>query len=225
MNRLIALCLVLAAAAPAAAHEVGFSLDLGLPAGEFGDNVDNPGFGLSGRYAHGVGGGVSLGVGLDYLIYGRDSRWVDVPLIDDVEVVTSNNIAGGYLLGRWTPVTGAVELYAEARYGLRYLWTESHIEDGDWDEDGGLAREVNESDLTSFTALGGGVRFRLSEADPDVGDPALFLDITVTAFRGGDARYLTDGGIDVDHLGRVLVRASESDTDLVRVEAGITLLF
>ncbi len=214
-----------AAATPAAAqHEAGIRLELAAPAGEFGDTVDDPGFGIIAHYAYAMNPRFSLGLGADYVIYGSETRRETLPLVDDFEIETSNNIAGFFLLGQFNLVAhGAVVPYLEGRFGGQYLWTESKLVDADWWDDDDVAEKVNFDDFTLQYGFGGGLKFKVSEGDGK-DKPTVFIDAKAMFHQGGEAEYLTEGSITVEGT-TTIFRPSESATDLTRFELGAVLTF
>ena len=210
---------------PAAAqHEAGIRLELAAPTGDFGDAVEDPGFGIIAHYAYAVNSRFSLGLGADYVIYGSESRTESLPLVRDFEVETSNNIAGFYLLGQLNLATGgSVIPYLEGRFGGHYLWTESKLKNAEWWDDDDVAETVNFDDFALQYGAGGGLKFRVSEGDGK-DKPSIFVDAKVMLTRGGEAEYLTEGSITIDGNDTIF-RPSESRTDLTRFELGVVLGF
>ena len=148
---------------------------------------------------------------------------MSLPLVDDFDIQTSNNIADAFLLARFDLIEGPVVPYLEGRFGFRYLWTESSIEDDDfWDDDDDTARQVNDDDMTSLYSWGGGLRIHLGGGGPELREIA--LDLRVMNSAGGEARYLTEGSISVSG-DRVLMRPSETETDLTLYSVGVAFLF
>ncbi|MBU2501192.1 outer membrane beta-barrel protein [bacterium] len=213
-----------AAATANAQHEAGIRLELAAPTGEFGDTVDDPGFGIIAHYAYAMNSRLSLGLGADYVIYGSETRRETLPLVDDFEIETSNNIAGFFLLGQFNLVAhGGVVPYLEGRFGGQYLWTESKLVDADWWDDDDVAEQVNFDDFTLQYGIGGGLKFRVSEGNGK-DKPTVFIDAKVMFGQGGEAEYLTEGSIIVDGS-TTIFRPSKSQTDLTRFELGAVLTF
>ena len=92
--------------------------------------------------------------------------------MEDFDLTTTNNLAGGFLFAQWRPLTGAVQPYAEVRVGINYLWTESKLEDQDWWDGDEVGRKTNYDDFATFCGGGGGLLIRLSEGDRDRRSPA-----------------------------------------------------
>ena len=225
--RLLPLVLILAGilcVSPVAAqHQVGLHFDVGVPAGEFADNAEDPGFGGSLHYAYAANSRLSFGMGSHFLIYGSESRTMSLPLVQDFEVKTSNNIAGIFLLSQFNLMTGPVTPYLEGRFGGQYLWTESKLVDVDWFEDDDIAAEVNYDDFALQYGIGGGFRIRISDGGGR-GDPSVMIDVKFMFMNGGEAEYLTEGDIDIV-ADNAILRPSETETDLTHFELGVVLEF
>lgn len=221
---ILVLALVLsAAAAGAVEQEGGIRFIVGDAAGAFGDVVESTAYGIELTYGLKASPQLVLGVGADAMIYGSESRDYELPLVDDFEVETDNNLADFFLYAQWRPLRGAIQPYVEGRAGLTYLWTQSSLDDDDWfDEE--IAQETNHDDLTTFLGAGGGLMFRLSEGNEQEGKPGVLLDVKVHRTWGGTAEYLTEGDIAIVDEEPVF-SVNESETDLVRYQVGVTLTF
>jgi len=221
------LATLLAVARPAAAEdfEGGLRLIVADPTGEFGRAVEDPGFGLIGHLGVRVAPTWTIGIGLHGMMYGSQSTTQHLPLVDDFELTTTNNLAGACFFTRVAPLADAVvQPYAEGSYGFNYLWTESKLEDDEWWSDDEVARKTNFDDFASYWSAGGGLLVRLAKGDAEQKKPGVFLDLGVRHWGGSDAEYLTEGDITVVD-GHPVFAASKSRTDLTSYEAGVTLTF
>jgi len=216
--------LTLATTTVALDQEGGIRFLVAEPTGDFGDAVDDLGFGASLHYGVRPQPSFTVGVGLQAMTYGRESTDHQLPLVDDFELTTTNNLAGGFLFAQWRPLTGSLQPYCEGRLGLNYLWTESHLEDDDWWSDDEVAHETNHDDFAGFWSAGAGLLIRLSGGDPDAKKPGVFLDLKSTYQHGGQAEYLTEGGITLED-DRPVFAVNESRTDLITYELGVVLTF
>jgi len=217
---------LLAAARPAAAleQEGGVRFQLASPTGAFGDQVDDPGLGLALHWGVRPRRSLTVGLGLQAAMYGRETTRQDLPLVDDFELTTTNNLAGGFVFAQWRPLPGAVQPYAEGRLGLEYLWTESKLEDDDWWDHDDIARETNLDDWATSWSAGGGLLVRLSGGDPEAGKPGVLLDFKATYRHGSTAEYLTEGAISIEDDAPVFA-VSESATHAMAYEVGVVLTF
>mgnify|MGYP002725623012 CR=1 FL=1 len=225
MKALIIFALIaLASTAPALEQEGGARLVLGEPDGDFGAAVDGLGFGIDLHYGVRPQPSLTFGVGLHGMIYGSETTTYNMPLVEDFELNTSNNLAGTYLFVQWRPLEGAIQPYVEGRVGVNYLWTESKLQDEDWWDDDEVARETNYDDFATFWGGGGGLLIRLSEGDRASGKPGVFLDWKVSYVNGSEAEYLTEGDIEIVNNVPVY-NVSESETDLMTYQLGVVLTF
>ncbi len=81
------------------------------------------------------------------MIYGSETTTYSLPLVEDFDLTTDNNLAGAFLYAQWRPLSGAVQPYVEGRVGMNYLWTDSKLEDEDWWDDDDVARKTNYDDF------------------------------------------------------------------------------
>jgi len=136
----------------------GGNLFIGVPQGEFKENVDRAGIGgaafvgLAPRtYAY------LLGIEFGFMNYGTEHRRepfsTTVPDVT-VDVETQNNFVTGHLILRLQPNTGLLRPYLEGAVGGNYLFTKTSIENegGDGEE---IASSTNLDDF-AFSYGGGG---------------------------------------------------------------------
>ncbi len=225
MHTLIIAALLLAATgAPALDQEGGVRFLVAEPTGDFGDNVDDNGFGLALHYGLRPSPAVTFGVGLHGMTYGSESTSYRLPLVDEFDLTTTNNLAGGFLFAQWRPLDGMVQPYAEGRVGLNYLWTESKLEDDGWWNDDAVARKTNQDDVATFWTAGGGLLIRLSQGNRSEKRPGVYLDLKATYQHGGKAEYLTEGAVTIVDDEPVF-ETSQSKTELTTYEVGVVLTF
>lgn len=216
--------LVIASQAAALEQEGGARLILGSPSGDFGDAVDNFGFGAELHYGIRPNPSFTLGIGLNGMVYGSESQTYSMPLVEDFELNTSNYMAGSFLFAQYRPLAGPVQPYIEGRVGINYLWTESKLQDEDWWDDDDVARKTNYDDFSSYWGGGGGLLIKLVEGSKDGRSPGVFLDLKATYQNGSKAEYLTEGDITiVDSV--PVYEPSKSKTDLMTFELGVVLTF
>lgn len=216
--------LAVAGTAEALEQEGGLRFVVGAPTGSFGETVEDPGFGFALHYGLRPQPALTFGVGLEFLIYGSETRKFDLPLVEEFDLTTTNNLAGGFLFAQWRPLSGALQPYGEARLGQHYLWTESKLEDEDWWDDNEVARETNYDDFAMFWGLGGGLLIRLNEGSNPRKPLGVFLDLKVAYLQGSEAKYLSEGDITIVNNAPVF-NASQSETDLTTYELGVVLTF
>jgi hypothetical protein len=200
-------------------------LIIGVPVGEFADNVEVAG-GLSGYLDVGLRRGpISLGGEATYLWYGEQTR--DVPLsgIPDlsVHVTTSNEIFLLHGRVRAQRRGGRVRPYADGLAGFIDLVTRTSVDaklscsggsEYPYCSNGGDSM-TNLRDFAPSIGVGGGVMVAFG-APPC----SARLDVSVRYFYGGEARYLTDSFIPfADVPASELARRSR--TDMVAVYIGV----
>jgi hypothetical protein len=199
----------------------GVGAMLGIPIGDFADNVNLTG-GVSGHFDFAFGPSpLSAGAEASYLWYGSETR--DVPLsgIPDltVPVETSNGI---FLLNgriRAQKREGRVRPYVDGLVGFNYLITTTSVH-ADTSCSGGSCDSDDTDSITNLDDLvlsaggGGGVQIGFGSAPHRV-----WLDLSVRYLYGGEAKYLTEGWIAWNQPANQLARRSR--TDMVLVYMGV----
>jgi hypothetical protein len=198
----------------------GLGLALGVPVGDFSENVDIAA-GVTGQFDYGIGGSpFSLGAEGTILFYGSESRHVPLVGFPDlsVKVETSNQMA--FLHGRLRAQRreGRVRPYLDALVGFNYISTttsvvadEVCVDNGSCDDDS----RTDIDDLVLSAGGGAGVTFGFGAAPHTAR-----LDIGVRYLYGGEADYLTEGAI---FRGRepVALEPHRSRTDMVMIYIGV----
>lgn len=208
------------------AQTVGGGLLIGLPQGEFKENVDNAGFGLN---VHGTLWSpskvrpFSVGLNLGYMVYGMTTErrpFSETNPDVSVEVSRTNSIANFHLLFLISPFQGTVRPYLEGLFGGAYISTSTDIKNETTGES--IAASTNFDDLTWSYGGGGGL---LIQVGKDMGDVSrLFLDLKARYILGSEAEYLTKDGVEV-RLGKVKYYPVKSKTDLIQISIGVTAFF
>lgn len=226
------ICLMMLSVTPVLADGVGFQggvgLMLGLPQGEFGDNVDAGG-GIKGHFGVHMGDmPLMFGAELGYLIYGSETRTVPFSLtIPDVmvDVETNNNIFLGHLLLRLQSPQGKIRPYADGLLGFNYLFTKTSVKDrDDHDEDDDIASSTNFDDTAFSYGLGGGLMYQVYASENVNGSSSkIFVDIGARYLIGSKAEYLEEGAIDRNDNGTIKIHPTSSKTDLFTIYLGVTI--
>jgi hypothetical protein len=226
-----ALALVLMLCAQTAHAQVrgqaSVDLTLGVPTGEFGDNIDHPGFGLD--LSGGIGLGpapIQIGLAGTFLIYGIESRSepfsTTIPDVR-VDVETTNSIVMGHLYLRIQPTEGVVQPYAEGLFGFKYLFTSTSIKNRGSGEE--VASSTNFDDIAASYGFGGGLDFRVyNGVREDGGRKVVLVHLGARYLLGGNAEYLKRGSIRREN-GEVTYGVSRSRTDLIQPQLGVTFQF
>lgn len=230
MKRIIALLLILISifTVKVSAQSAGGGLMLGFPQGEFKDNINRLGFGVSGQVLFfNPSEETPFGFGLDigYLNYGSESRQEPFSeTIPDVivDVNRTNNLVNFHLLFHVSPPSGTVRPYLELLFGGAYLFTETSINSRGSDE---VASNTNFDDFAWNYGAGGGLLINLySPDDSEDNFEALYLDLKVRYLFGTEAEYLKEGSVTI-HNGDVYYDVSKSKTDLLLAQLGVMAYF
>jgi hypothetical protein len=232
---LIMLCLVLCAVSVSQAKHsihVGGNLTLGFPQGEFHDNVDNIGYGFSlfGFYRP-TGFFLNFGLAFNYLIYGSETReepWSKTIPWVTLDVTTTNSIFYGHLMLRLQPPEGAIRPYIDGLLGFGSFTTSTEVKNQEYDEDDDqtIASTTHLRDSALNYGLGGGLLIRVVDGSGD--DEALeavSIQLGIRYLRGGVAKYMKKGSVEVDDEGNLHYGILESETDIITIHVGVALDF
>lgn len=224
--RLAALVALLAGSSAASLHAqenstrfaVPLHLDLGLPQGEFAENVAIAG-GFGGGFMFTIARHVALRAELDFMIYGSERRTYLVNLgpagIVDVDVTTTNAIIHGGIGAQVGTPGPRTTPYLGAMIGFSNFSTTSSVE-GFNNNDEPIEAETNLSDNTVSKSLYAGFYF------PTNGGVSWDLGVRYT-WNGESVRYLTRGDIVDDGFGNVVLTPRETRADLLTVRIGLML--
>lgn len=200
---------------------------MGLPVGEFADNVNNPGFGvdLTGGIAF-APAPVMIGLNAGFLIYGLERRnepfSTTIPDVT-VEVQTTNNIAFGHLFFRVQPQKGRLQPYFDALFGFKYLYTQTSVNSEQSGES--IATSVNYDDVAASYGAGAGVDFHVYSKYGERSRPvSIAIHIGARYLLGGSADYVKNGAIRREE-GSVFVDVTRSRTDLITPMLGASFRF
>jgi hypothetical protein len=207
---------------------VDVNLLVGVPQGEFRDEVKETGFGagISGTVDLGRKSPVALGASLGFMNYGSETRHEPFSsTIPDVrvEVTTSNNIVLGHAVLRLQPYAGTLRPYLDGLVGFSYLFTETKIQDEDEEEEIASSTNLDDTVLSYGVRAGATIGVYTSSLQEGSAHPySISVDLGVTYLVGGEAGYLKKGSIRRDG-GRVAYDITRSRTDLALYHLGITL--
>jgi len=225
-------CLFVPMAQTQSLYQFGGNLTIGLPQGEFGDNVDNVGIGGTGFFALNFPQSpLAVGASIGFMIYGSETRkesWsTTIPDIR-LDVTTTNNILNGHLFLRVQPPKGGFLPYLDGLIGFNYLWTETSVKDED--EIGGeeIASSRQLSDITFSYGVGGGLMFRVYQAreKKKIGRElaSVYIDLGLRYLKGGEAEYLKENSITIEGT-QVYYDISKSTTDILTIHIGASFAF
>jgi len=213
--------------------EVSAGLLLGMPSGDFGDNVSDNGIGFV------ITGGIQLpespvllGVELGYLVYGHTSRSEAFNAMTPdvmVDVVTNNNIFLGNFFLRLQPGSGKIRPYIDGLVGFKYLFTETSVNNArDWIFDR-MAYYVNFDDSAFTYGVGVGAAITLWEHGSQLGPVSkepigVSLDVGLRYMLGTEAEYLKEGSILI--VGdQATFQPEKSKTDMIHPHFRISVAF
>lgn len=205
----------------------------GFPTGEFGENVKNPGIGLSGYVGYMIPRTPAvIGLDLGYLIYGHERRIEQFSLtIPDVlvGVVTENNIFSMNAFLRLQTQTDPLRFYVEGIVGFNYLFTSTTIEDLPRLSGEEIASSTNLDDFAFTKGVGGGLLIELWRGGEDRTPQnrslrTVALDFRMRYLDGSQADYLKRGDI-VRRSGSAELNITKSTTDLITAHLGVAVDF
>jgi len=210
--------------------DLGLNAMLGLPQGEFKENIDNVGFGLACHFSWSPNRSVpfSVGLNLGFLTYGSKTKRVPfsttIPGVT-VDLTESNNLVNFHVLFKIIPQAGKFRPYLEGLFGGAYLYTESKIENASKGEE--IASSTNFSDWAWSYGAGGGMMIWVYEGKDDVsGRPLpIYLDIKARYLLGSRAEYLKEGSIRNIGGGNVAYDVLKSTTDMLSIHLGAVIFF
>lgn len=218
---------------PPATVQAGIGLLLGFPTGEFGDNVTNPGGGISGHLGYRIPGSPAI-IGLDigFLIYGRERRRERFSLtIPDVtvDVVTDNNILPVNFFVRFQPREGVTRPYVEGLLGFHYLFTKTAIQNIPAIFEDEVASSINFDDAAFTYGGSAGVMIRVYDGREKrrvqrSAIRSVSIDLRIRYMDGSEASYLKKGDI-TRQDGQVTLNITRSRTNIVTVFIGGAIEF
>lgn len=206
------------------AQQAGINLSLALPQGEFGEQVDNLGFGLSGEFmflSPKPRAPFGIGLNLGYYVYGNESRSEPMYNIPEVflRVDRTNNLVNFHVVFELGLPTGRIRPYVQGLFGGQYLFTETSVKNENNNEE--FASSNNYEDWAWSYGAGGGISILLS-GDPVTEMGAIYLDLKGRYLFGSRAEYLEEGSVEV--IGQqVTYHPSKSKTDMLTIHAGVRI--
>lgn len=207
------------------AQQVGINFSVAIPQGEFGEQVDNLGYGLSGEFmflSPKPKSPFGIGLNLGYYIYGMESRrepWsLTIPDVF-VDVDRTNNLLNFHIVFEVGMPTGRIRPYIQGLFGGNYLYTQTSVS-GEYGQEN-IASTTNFEDWAWSYGVGGGIAILLG-GDPVTEQGAVYLDLKGRYLFGSEADYLKEGSIQIINS-RVFYNPSQSKTDLLTLHAGVRI--
>lgn len=206
----------------ASAQQAGINLSLAFPQGEFGQQVDNLGYGLSGEFmflSPKPRSPFGIGLNLGYYVYGSESRREPMYNIPEVflRVDRTNNLVNFHFVFELGLPTGRIRPYVQGLFGGQYLFTSTSVKNESYYEE--FASSTNYDDWAWSYGAGGGISILLS-GDPVTDLGAIYLDLKGRYLFGSEAEYLKEGSVEV--IGQnVTYHPSKSKIELLTLHAGV----
>lgn len=199
---------------------LGGTIGIGVPTGEFADTWGKDMFTFGGHFAVPLGIlPMQGGMAFDYGIMGKSVA--TVPVNDPALTATEGSIRvkakvlSYSPLLRLSPLKGKVRPYVDGMLGLRQFTTVSTVTvDG---LENSLSRDRNANDFAFSTGWAAGIMVGLG----GIG----YVEARVERFNSGNATYVDPTSIAVDAAGNVGFSTLNSRTDAVNVLLGIGLRF
>lgn len=222
-RNLIALGVLFLLPATTISAQGGFiaNAQLGIPQGEFGENVAVAGgFGLGLLFP--LASEFGLRLGFDLQIYGNDTRRLVIPAGPAGNIIanitTTNAIVGLGIGGQLGLPGERVKPYVGGMLGLSNFNTHTSAKGENTDAEP-FASNTNASDNAFSKQAFGGFYF-------PVGGGSVLVDLGARYnWNGESVRYLTRGDISEDEFGNVSLNLRETRADLLTVTLGVTFRF
>lgn len=204
------------------AQQAGINFSLAFPQGEFGKQVDNLGYGLSGDFlflSPQPRAPFGIGINLGFYTYGNENRREPMWNIPEVSLLVdrSNNIVDFHVILELGLPTGSIRPYVQGLFGGQYLYTETSVKNEKNQEE--FASSTNFEDWAWSYGAGGGISIMLG-GDPVTEMGAIYLDLKGRYLFGSEAEYLKEGSVQVNGQ-QVIYHPSKSKTDMITAHIGV----
>lgn len=205
------------------AQQAGINFSLAFPQGEFGEEVDNLGYGLSGEFlflSPKPKSPFGIGLSLGYYVYGRETTsepWSHTIPWVTLDVEKTNSLVNFQVLFEVGFPSGRIRPYVQGLFGGEYLYTQTSVSGQNEQET--IASTTNYDDWAWSYGAGGGILVLLG-GDPVTEMGAIYLDLKGRYLFGSEATYLKEGGMEVIN-GNVVYHPSRSKTDMLTIHVGI----
>ncbi len=234
----IAYCLVtiLIFSVPLYGQEIqaGVDFQVGLPQGEFKDQMDRGGIGVGfmGGYRF-KGSPLMLGLDIGFMNFGSEKRTEPLSsTIPDlrVEVVNEYNLFHGDILLRFIPPNPetVIRPFVDGLFGLNYFFTQTTLRERGSDE--AVLRDTNFEDTSLSYGFGGGMQVRLyrrgerKQEEEEISVRTVYLNLMGRYMYGREAEYLQEGSIRREN-GEVFFDVNRSNTNLFYIKLGVVFNF
>ena len=187
--------------------------EVGVPVGDFRENTkaEGYGFGLGVAVPIERNNAIFLGANLNYEIYGKR---FGQDTVDDLEIITNNNMFMMHAFLRLKPVTnGKIGPYLDVLGGFKYLYTRTKIKESILSD----PLEANTEFKDFVWGYGGAIGLQYSL------DYWVALDLSASLLKSGEAEYLDSKGISEDASGNLILDPTKSKTDIAIFRVGVTI--
>lgn len=234
----IGLLLFLCSATYSYSQEVYLEMDfdMGVPKGEFGNQLDRMGygFGLMGGYKF-KNSPVMAGLDFGFMNFGKDVRETALShTIPDlrVDVENSYNLIRTNLLLRMIGPPSVFRPYIDGLFGFNYFYTETVVRRrGSFSSEDETLRDTNFDDVTLSYGMGAGINVRvyrnpLADEHDNFSHGSIYLNFSGKYMFGREAEYLQEGSITIDEAsGEAFYDVSQSATNLLYIKIGVVVQF
>jgi len=223
MKKILILFVLFSAYSITSAQLVGGSLMLGVPRGDFKENVDRYGYGINLQavaWEPSIAKPISFGLNVGYMIYGEESfkRPLSLTIPDvTVDVDRKNSLLNFHLLLMVSPLVGKVKPYAELLGGGQYIFTSTDVQSENNFQD--VFSSTNFDDFGWSYGAGVGILFNVFGGVGGVGK--LAIDLKARYMLSSEVEYLREGDISFDNSGNVYYTPTRSTIDLVTIHLGV----
>ncbi|MCH8568163.1 MAG: porin family protein [Balneolales bacterium] len=200
--------------------EFGINFQLGLPQGDFQNQLDEIGFGIQGFVGYHIPfTPVMIGIDGGFLTFGTDRRTEPLSsTIPDVRVTIENsyNMAHGHFLIRIGAPSPFFRPYIDGLVGFNYLYTESTVTSRGSQEQ--VFSDTNFDDFAFSYGIGAGARVQVWDGTP-LGQGRVYLNFGARYMLGNEAEYLRPGS---NQSGQFVLEPARSTTNLLSFQLGVS---
>ncbi len=201
--------------------DAGVSFDVTSPSGDYGDYIENNGYGAAAHLLYRPIPLVPLKIGLEvgYADFGSDEKTFDY-FGDSISLNTETKSYAGHILMRMQQGIGGIAPYLEGIVGVTALQTTQTIESSTLSF-GDLPTETDYNKTNFSYGIGGGIWIEIFKLVPVVG-PSLNLDIKVRYLSNGSTDMLSTNSINISNA---TLSPDDVETGTLKYQAGIVLSF
>jgi opacity protein-like surface antigen len=201
---------------------VGAGFAIGLPVGEFKDNVDEIAGGIGVVWTVRIPNTpVHIGASGSYMSQGSVTEERDIIGAFDAEITTENKVFSLHAVLRLQNTGSKLRPYLDGLIGGKRFYTTTELDVGDE----ASATETDFDDFTMSYGLGGGVMYEIWRGEAgEHGETALFIDVGARYLIGGRADYVKIDSVDIAG-DRIIFDTTSSRTDMVTFNIGVSALF